>query len=75
MSKVLPNCPSCNKTFQFASRLKIHLENTIHCKKTPEEITAIIDIANSVRTTHNTVTNEVSSRSHAICNVNFYFKI
>jgi len=39
MSKVLPNCPSCNKTFQFASRLKIHLENTIHCKKTPEEIT------------------------------------
>jgi kinesin family protein 2/24 len=29
----------------------------------------IIDLANSIRTTHNTVTNEVSSRSHAICNI------
>ena len=38
MSKVSANCPSCNKSFQFASRLKVHLENTIHCKKTPEEI-------------------------------------
>lgn len=35
----------------------------------PKEMAAIIDEANSVRTTHNTVTNEVSSRSHAICNV------
>lgn len=37
----------------------------------PKEMAAIIDEANSVRTTHNTVTNEVSSRSHAICNVSF----
>ena len=29
----------------------------------------IIDKANSVRTTHNTVINEISSRSHAICNI------
>ena len=29
----------------------------------------IIDKANSIRTTHNTVTNETSSRSHAICNI------
>ena len=28
-----------------------------------------IDLANSLRTTHNTVTNATSSRSHAICNV------
>lgn len=34
----------------------------------PEELHEIIDIANSIRTTHNTVTNETSSRSHAICN-------
>lgn len=34
-----------------------------------EEMRDIIDLANSIRTTHNTVTNETSSRSHAICNV------
>jgi len=28
-----------------------------------------IDLANNIRTTHNTVTNATSSRSHAICNV------
>lgn len=33
-------------------------------------MTNIINAANSLRTTHNTVTNETSSRSHAICNVN-----
>ena len=32
------SCPSCSKIFKFASRLKIHLESTIHCRKTPEEI-------------------------------------
>ena len=36
---------------------------------TPEEMHHIIDAANSIRTTHNTVTNETSSRSHAICNI------
>ena len=36
---------------------------------TPEDMRLIIDKANSVRTTHNTVTNETSSRSHAICNI------
>jgi len=34
----------------------------------PEEMRDIVDYANTVRTTHNTVTNETSSRSHAICN-------
>ena len=34
----------------------------------PEELKSIIDFANTVRTTHNTVTNETSSRSHAVCN-------
>jgi kinesin family protein 2/24 len=29
----------------------------------------MIDLANSIRTTHNTVTNEVSSRSHAVCSI------
>ena len=37
--------------------------------ETPEDMQVIIDKANSVRTTHNTVTNETSSRSHAICNI------
>jgi kinesin family protein 2/24 len=36
---------------------------------TPEEMRDVIDLANSIRTTHNTVTNETSSRSHAICNI------
>ena len=35
----------------------------------PDEMEAIIDKGNSERTTHNTVTNETSSRSHAICNI------
>jgi kinesin family protein 2/24 len=39
--------------------------------KSPEEMSMIIELANSIRTTHNTVTNETSSRSHAICNVFF----
>jgi hypothetical protein len=32
-------CPTCKKEFNFASRLKSHLESTIHCKKTDAEIT------------------------------------
>jgi kinesin family protein 2/24 len=35
----------------------------------PDDMRLIIEMANSIRTTHNTVTNETSSRSHAICNV------
>ena len=35
---------------------------------TPKEMQDIVDFANAMRTTHNTVTNETSSRSHAICN-------
>jgi hypothetical protein len=31
-------CPTCKKNFTYASRLKTHLETTIHCKKTTEEI-------------------------------------
>ena len=34
----------------------------------PKEMQDIVDYANAMRTTHNTVTNETSSRSHAICN-------
>ena len=37
--------------------------------ETPEDMRLIIDKANALRTTHNTVTNETSSRSHAICNI------
>ena len=36
---------------------------------TPDEMRIIIDKGNSIRTTHNTVTNATSSRSHAICNI------
>ena len=39
----------------------------------PKEMQEIVDFANAMRTTHNTVTNETSSRSHAICN--FIIKI
>jgi kinesin family protein 2/24 len=35
----------------------------------PQDMTYIIEQANAIRTTHNTVTNETSSRSHAICNI------
>ena len=41
--------------------------------ESPDEMKSIIDFANNVRTTHNTVTNETSSRSHAVCN--FIIKI
>ena len=34
----------------------------------PQEMQNVVDYANTMRTTHNTVTNETSSRSHAICN-------
>ena len=37
--------------------------------ETQDDMKLIIDKANSIRTTHNTVTNETSSRSHAICNI------
>ena len=36
------SCPTCSKVFNFVSRLKAHLEVTIHCKKTPEEIDSIL---------------------------------
>ena len=35
---------------------------------TPQEMKDVVEYANTMRTTHNTVTNETSSRSHAICN-------
>ena len=34
-----------------------------------DQMHKIIDAANAIRITHNTVTNETSSRSHAICNI------
>jgi len=42
---------------------------------TPEYMRDVIEEGNAVRTTHNTVTNETSSRSHAVCNVTFSFII
>jgi kinesin family protein 2/24 len=36
---------------------------------TPKDMFDIIELGNSIRTTFNTVINENSSRSHAICNV------
>jgi len=35
----------------------------------------IIEEGNAIRTTHNTVTNETSSRSHSVCNVILWLKI
>jgi kinesin family member 2/24 len=37
--------------------------------ESPDEMLNIIEFANSVRTTHQTVANDTSSRSHAICQV------
>lgn len=31
-------CPKCNLSFMYPSKLKIHLENSYHCKKNSEEI-------------------------------------
>lgn len=39
------------------------------CVNSPDEMRDVIDEANAIRTTHNTVTNETSSRSHAVCNI------
>mgnify|MGYP001613475978 CR=1 FL=1 len=39
--------------------------------KTAEEMDSIIEFGHSVRTTHSTVLNDTSSRSHAICQITF----
>ena len=33
------SCPNCKIVFKYPSRLKTHFQLTIHCKKTPNEIT------------------------------------
>ena len=49
---------------------KVHIYGLINqIAETPEMMHHIIDSANAIRTTHNTVINETSSRSHAICNI------
>ena len=49
---------------------KVHIYGLINqIAETPQMMLHIIDSANAIRTTHNTVTNETSSRSHAICNI------
>ena len=48
----------------------VHIYGLINqLAETPDMMHHIIDAANAIRTTHNTVTNETSSRSHAICNI------
>jgi kinesin family protein 2/24 len=42
---------------------------------TMEEMLQVISYGNSVRTTHQTVANDTSSRSHAICQVRYFFNI
>ena len=49
---------------------KVHIYGLYNqIAESPEVMHHIIDAANAIRTTHNTVTNETSSRSHAICNI------
>ena len=49
---------------------KVHIYGLYNqIAESPEIMHHIIDSANAIRTTHNTVTNETSSRSHAICNI------
>ena len=49
---------------------KVHIYGLFNqIAETPEMMHQIIDSCNAIRTTHNTVTNETSSRSHAICNI------
>lgn len=38
--------------------------------ETPEDMVEIIDLAHKIRTTHATTSNDESSRSHAICQIN-----
>ena len=33
-------CPNCKKFFNFPSRLKLHFQTVIHCKKSTEDITS-----------------------------------
>lgn len=37
--------------------------------ETAKELIAVMEQANSIRTTHATVANDTSSRSHAVCQV------
>lgn len=39
--------------------------------QSPDEMDSIIEFGHSVRTTHSTVLNDTSSRSHAICQITF----
>ena len=49
---------------------KVHIYGLYNqIAESPEIMHHIIDSANAIRTTHNTVINETSSRSHAICNI------
>ena len=49
---------------------KVHIYGLYNqIAESPEMMHHIIDSANAIRTTHNTVTNETSSRSHALCNI------
>lgn len=49
---------------------KIHIHGILEVKvDSADEMHEAIELGNSVRTTHNTVTNATSSRSHAICNI------
>ncbi len=43
--------------------------------RSPDEMRDIIKLANSIRKTHNTITNQTSSRPHSICKVNNLIKI
>ena len=54
--------------FELIDKYKQQLIESTNIEDSPDEMKDIVDYANTVRTTHNTVTNETSSRSHAICN-------
>ena len=34
------SCPTCKNVFTYPSRLKLHFQTVIHCKKSTEDITS-----------------------------------
>ena len=43
-------CPNCKQIFNYPSKLKIHFQNVIHCKKTTEDIISFFVDSKTINT-------------------------